>query len=581
MGRGRRTYRSVYACLALLLSLMMSSGGAAQNSTNAPSPASVQSTMPAKAVEDTAAEIQTLRTRAESAERNEAIAAVKVELMNAGNSRLDILIGGFALLITALLAAFGFATYKTAATAARQEVSSMRAELETMRNEARVFRDEAKTLRDAAKSHAGEIEQTRDKVLELSDELKARVQQTPSTRSESPLPAAEKAELDRAADSVEAIPPGERTAQEFRVLMLRAEQQENWQDYIALAEGMAYLHGDKPEDLAFALFARAFGHLELENYELSASLWADYFTRCSDDQSADHANGYYNWGNVLLQQATSKHGDAADVLIAQAGEKFAQAGEKYAAALMIEPKDHEMLATWGDALVAQAKTKQGDAAERLFAQAGEKYAAALTIKPDYHKALNNWAGALFELAKTKQGDAADVLFTQAVGKLAAMLKIKPDLREAYYNWGTALMAHAQTKQGEAADRLFAQAEEKYAAALTIKPDDHMALNNWAGAILEQALTKQDDAAAALLADAESKLQQAEALMPGAGAYNLACVCGLRGDAAGTAQWLRTAKKLKTNFTDCAHIATDKVFNAVRDRPEFIAALSDIGCAPQS
>jgi hypothetical protein len=54
----------------------------------------------------------------------------------------------------------------------------------------------------------------------------------------------------------------------------------------------------------------------------------------------------------------------------------------------------------GDQLAEQAKTKDGDEADRLFTEAGEKYRQALSIKPDKHEALYNWGNALLEQAKT-------------------------------------------------------------------------------------------------------------------------------------------------------------------------------------
>jgi Tfp pilus assembly protein PilF len=233
----------------------------------------------------------------------------------------------------------------------------------------------------------------------------------------------------------------------------------------------------------------------------------------------------------------------------------------------------------GNALLAQARTKQGDAADALFGQAGEKYAAALSIKPDKHEALNNWGNALSDQARTKQGEAADALFGQAGEKYTAALATKPDLYEALNNWGGALSTQAMAKQGDASDALFAAAGEKYAAALELKPDSYEALYNLGVALCQQARTKQGDAADALFAQAEEKLNKSEALKPGSGAYDLACFHGLRGDAASAAQWLRKAKQLDTNCPDCAHILADKDFDTVRTAPEFIAALTDIGCPP--
>ena len=191
---------------------------------------------------------------------------------------------------------------------------------------------------------------------------------------------------------------------------------------------------------------------------------------------------------------------------------------------------HMALNNWGNALLAQAKTKQGEAADRLFEAAYQKYAEALKLKPDMHEALNNWGNALGAQAKTKQGEAADRLFEAAYQKYAEALKLKPDctrrsttgamrwvirprpsrarpptgclrrrirsmprpssssrtMHEALNNWGVALGDQAKTKQGEAADRLFEAAYQKYAEALKLKPDNHEALNNWGACCLTKA-----------------------------------------------------------------------------------------------
>ena len=87
----------------------------------------------------------------------------------------------------------------------------------------------------------------------------------------------------------------------------------------------------------------------------------------------------------------------------------------------------QAFSNWGNALSAQAKTKQGVEADRLFGEAYGKYADALKIKPDDHEKLNNWGIALSEQAKTKQGADADRLFSETRKKFmkARAIKVGP------------------------------------------------------------------------------------------------------------------------------------------------------------
>jgi tetratricopeptide (TPR) repeat protein len=221
----------------------------------------------------------------------------------------------------------------------------------------------------------------------------------------------------------------------------------------------------------------------------------------------------------------------------------------------------------GNALYEQAKTKSGAEAEALYAQAGEKYAAALAIKPDHHEALNNWGAALYEQAKRKSGAEADDLLAQADEKVQAALGIKPDDHEALYNWGTALSAQAKTKSGAEAEALFAQAGEKYAAALGIKPDKHEALYNWGLCFIDWARARGLEGSAELLDSAWEKCSAAEALVPGLGAYSLACISSLRGDEEGCRRWLEVSRT-HGELPSREHLLADLDLENVRAAPWF-------------
>jgi len=210
---------------------------------------------------------------------------------------------------------------------------------------------------------------------------------------------------------------------------------------------------------------------------------------------------FNRWGNALLVQAQTSQGEEADRL-------FEQAYKKFQAALKIKPDKHEAINNWGTALSTQAKTKQGDQADRLFEKAYEKYQAALKINPDTHEAFSNWGAALSRQAEKKQGEQADRLFEQAYDKYLAAMKINPDMHEAFCNWGYALTAQAKTKQGDQADRLFEQAYEKYQAALKIKPNKHKAFCYWGASLTFQARTREGEEADRLFEQAYEKCQAA-------------------------------------------------------------------------
>jgi cytochrome c-type biogenesis protein CcmH/NrfG len=121
------------------------------------------------------------------------------------------------------------------------------------------------------------------------------------------------------------------------------------------------------------------------------------------------------------------------------------------------------------------------------------------------------------------------LWLQAEEKYTAVLAIKPNMHEALLNWGVVLATQAGIKTGAEADRLWLQAEEKYTAVLAIKPDVHQVYNSRAAALLARAEVKSKTEAEALIRQAEENSCKAELLVPGAGAYNLACIEARRGN----------------------------------------------------
>ncbi len=271
-----------------------------------------------------------------------------------------------------------------------------------------------------------------------------------------------------------------------------------------------------------------------------------------------------NWGSALAQQANTKTGEEADHL-------WSRAYGKYAAALEIKPDWAEALNNWGNALTFQAKTKADEAADDLLSEAYAKFAAAFEMMPDTPAALNNWGIALAGQAKIRSGEEADGLWLQACGKHAAALEIKPDDADALNLWGIALSAHARTKEGTAAADLWSEAYGKFGAALEAKPESGATLAYWGNVLLWQAHAQTGEEARRLLAESDEKLLRADAISPGTGTYDLACVRALRSDEGGCLEWLKRSRE-HGKLPSRAKIDGDSDFDSVRDCDWFKAFL---------
>ena len=167
------------------------------------------------------------------------------------------------------------------------------------------------------------------------------------------------------------------------------------------------------------------------------------------------------------------------------------------------------------------------------------------LKVEDYLVYNNWGATLGNWAKLQEGDKAGKLFNQACEKLKKAVDIKPDFHMAYRNWGAALCGFAKLKESDDADNLFSQACEKFQKAVNIKPDYHEAYNNWGAALLFWSIQKEGIEREEKLKLAEEKLLKAESKETGSGAYNLACLYGLRSDKEKCRQWLETAEKART------------------------------------
>lgn len=217
---------------------------------------------------------------------------------------------------------------------------------------------------------------------------------------------------------------------------------------------------------------------------------------------------------------------------AELDKDFSAMAAFWQAILVENPRDSQALFGLGLAnqrLGEAAQDKSLTEARRLWDTAGDFYRQALEIKPGFHDAANNWGNVL--------ADEAEAL---------------------------------APSDPPAARRLRQAAGERYRQALEIKPDKHEAASNWGGALVHEhhALQATDpEVAKSLLNQALLYCQKAEAIKPGAGAYNLACIAALNRDTQGCIEWLNTSRR-HGSLPDAEHLREDRDLAWVREQPEF-------------
>jgi tetratricopeptide (TPR) repeat protein len=170
--------------------------------------------------------------------------------------------------------------------------------------------------------------------------------------------------------------------------------------------------------------------------------------------------------NRLATRLMLQVGDAPQQLVSQAGVLWNQRkpGEAIACALRLAVHDPET----GASLLGFFGHPMSESNWNL-PEMRQLCAAMSQVPAERSTALNNWGNALSAQAKTRQGADADRLFAEASAKYAEALRLKPDYAEALYNWGVALSAQAKTKAGEEADLLFREARKILRKAESVSP----------------------------------------------------------------------------------------------------------------
>lgn len=366
---------------------------------------------PSTTAEQLAAETEARR----EADHRVAIAEAKADVIEAGNSRLEVLVGAFGLLITVLLGLAAFFTWRSAAasaaSAARDEVRGLRETLQRIGNEASQIKITMDELADdATVKHA--------RILKFSDELEHIAAASPGRADTAPNESEIKSQLADATKEISKIPKTQWSATQYRIMLLGAEGDQHWRKYVRIANEMADNYADSPGDISHALFAIAYGYGKIDEHQKAAEAYEKYIDQCPDDDSASHAAAFCNWASELTSLALSKEDGNSD----EVKTIWMMAKENFSKAFEISPHDYEILNMWGSSLDDNARSRapyDRREADYLWTLAAEKFAAALSLKPGDAETLSNWGAALLSQALIKKTRAKAALLKIAEEKLVA------------------------------------------------------------------------------------------------------------------------------------------------------------------
>ncbi|WP_144036736.1 tetratricopeptide repeat protein [Sphingopyxis witflariensis] len=529
--------------------------------------------------------------------RERDIAHIRTELIANQTNWFAILVsavmGGFSLLIAAVVIFFTFRFSKAAVTEAKQGIAEERTRIQKLLEEA-----------NAAVASIRSHEQT---AKEITENLKP---------GEAPASEVERKALRDIAREAQAKPRRERTLDDYRALVTVAAMSEEWDVVERRAGAMAYLFDDAAdEDLFFPLFYRAVALNKLGR-DAEANIIYDEidekFGRSDQPASQEQvAMALLNKGVTLRSMDRPNDAIAAyDDLLARFGNSNQPALQKQVAMALVNkgialgamdrPEDEiatydNLLARFGDSnelalqeRVAKALINKGialSATDRhldaiaafddLLARFGDSNQPSLQER--VAKALINKGIAL---SATDRHDDAIAAFDDLLARFgdSDQPALQEQVAKAQVNKGVTLGAVDRHDDAIAAfDDLLARFGDSDQPAF--REMIAMALAN--KSITLGAMDRHDDAIAAyddLLARFGDSDQPAFQEMVATALFNKACISALRRDSATCIAYLTQWRDRKGKL-DCDAIANDSDFDPIRADPDFIAFLRASGCEP--
>lgn len=178
------------------------------------------------------------------------IQQAKTELHNSAYSRLEIIVGGFGALITAIVVFFAWNTKETAIAAAKAGVEDVRKTLVERLTEAEAL---------LAKLHKHEID------------FNERLRNLPP--GEAPKSEEDRKTVTDVAREANAKPPRDLTANEYRAIIINLLITNRWDEMLEAAQQMRLLFSENSQDFIFARFQEAHALSQLDRQKEAVAVY--------------------------------------------------------------------------------------------------------------------------------------------------------------------------------------------------------------------------------------------------------------------------------------------------------------------
>ena len=219
----------------------------------------------------TAAGRASAEQRVAELERKNMILEASDRIEDKAYSRFEIGMGGLGLLITLLVIVFGFRTERAAVRAAQAEVADRKTQIDNLVALAKAAAAAAEAAAASAAQHEGRAATSAAHVEETSkavEEAAKIANELTSRRADMPAPDLtldQKQTLEQGAKEAKKQREADLTADEFRARIAKAAYvDKDWEEVIRLARGMAFVHADDIEALAYANYEEAFALGQLD-----------------------------------------------------------------------------------------------------------------------------------------------------------------------------------------------------------------------------------------------------------------------------------------------------------------------------
>ena len=194
--------------------------------------------------------------------------------------------------------------------------------------------------------------------------------------------------------------------------------------------------------------------------------YADAAEICSQLAEINPANAevFDTWGQMLAHHAADIKGNEGTELLKLANKKMHKAS-------ILDSSNYKIFNNWGVILKNMALTYSNThEAEKTLALARRKFETSISLNPTNHEALSNWGNALVIQARYRNGALQESLLQKACERFEQAIKIKPDKANTLHSWGNALFRLANCKKdAQARNNMLQQANVKWQQANKIKP----------------------------------------------------------------------------------------------------------------